>query len=117
MSTPRPELRVGNRLPYVTITCDETRGIPARPGANSSVHVAPMSVSSPMIESAISARFASLESMIGNTPLLAIDYEVGGRRRTIYAKSEQMNFTGSIKDRMALHILRQAYTEGRIHPG
>jgi cysteine synthase len=28
-----------------------------------------------------------------------------------------MNFTGSIKDRMALHILRQAYAEGRIRPG
>ncbi len=55
--------------------------------------------------------------MIGNTPLLAIDYEVRGRRRTIYAKSEQMNFTGSIKDRMALHILRQAYAQGGIRAG
>ena len=28
-----------------------------------------------------------------------------------------MNLTGSIKDRMALHILRQAYAEGRLRPG
>ena len=76
-----------------------------------------MSVTSSIAESAISARFASMESMIGNTPLLAVDYEIRGRRRTIYAKSEQMNFTGSIKDRMALHILRQAYAQGGIRPG
>src|SRR5664279_4906007 len=62
-------------------------------------------------------RLRGLEKLIGNTPLLAIKYEVRGRRRTLYAKSEQMNFTGSIKDRMALHILRQAYAEGRIRPG
>ncbi len=35
----------------------------------------------------------------------------------IYAKSEQVNLTGSIKDRMALHILEQAYTVGAIRPG
>lgn len=51
-------------------------------------------------------RLRALEKLIGNTPLLAIEYKVRGRQRTIYAKSEQMNFTGSIKDRMALHILR-----------
>ena len=28
-----------------------------------------------------------------------------------------MNLTGSIKDRMALHIIRRAYAEGRLHPG
>jgi cysteine synthase len=66
---------------------------------------------------AISDRLRALERLIGNTPLLAIEYEVRGRKRTIYAKSEQMNLTGSIKDRMALHILRKAYAEGHLHPG
>lgn len=75
-----------------------------------------MSLTSLALES-VAARFAGLESLIGNTPLLAIDYKMRGRQRTIYAKCEQMNFTGSIKDRMALHILRQAYAEGRIRPG
>ena len=65
----------------------------------------------------IAGRFRALERLIGNTPLLAIDFEFRGRRRTIYAKSEQMNLTGSIKDRMALYILRQAYAEGRLRPG
>jgi cysteine synthase A len=69
------------------------------------------------IEPAIATRFRSLERLIGNTPLLAIDFELRGRRRTIYAKSEHLNLTGSIKDRMALHILRRAYAEGLLHPG
>jgi len=66
---------------------------------------------------AVTERLQALERLIGNTPLLAIEYETHGRRRTIYAKSEQMNFTGSIKDRMALHILRRAHAEGCIRPG
>ena len=69
------------------------------------------------IEPAIANRIRSLEPLIGNTPLLAIDFEVRGRHRTIYAKSEHLNLTGSIKDRMALHILRRAYAEGHLHPG
>ena len=69
------------------------------------------------LEPAIASRFRALERLIGNTPLLAIDFEFHGRRRTIFAKSEQMNLTGSIKDRMALHILRQAYAEGRLRAG
>ena len=63
------------------------------------------------------ARLHALERLVGNTPLLAIEYEYLGRRRTIYAKSEQMNLTGSIKDRMALHIVKKAYAEGRIRRG
>jgi len=54
--------------------------------------------------------------MIGNTPLLAIEFEYRGRPRVIYAKCEQMNLTGSIKDRMALHILRKAYETGQLLP-
>lgn len=76
-----------------------------------------MSIATPILDSSIRARLQGLERLIGNTPLLAIEYEMQGRQRTIYAKSEQMNFTGSIKDRMALHILRRAYAAGLIHPG
>ncbi|MCK7472443.1 MAG: pyridoxal-phosphate dependent enzyme [Rhodopseudomonas palustris] len=35
----------------------------------------------------------------------------------IYAKAENLNMTGSIKDRMALHILREAYERGVLRPG
>src|SRR5947209_7495745 len=62
-------------------------------------------------------RFRHLGRLVGNTPLLAIQCRVRGRKRVIYAKSEQLSMTGSIKDRMAFYILRRAYMEGRIRPG
>jgi cysteine synthase A len=63
------------------------------------------------------ARVHELSSLIGNTPLLGIDFTFHGRRRTIYAKAEHTNMTGSIKDRMALHILAQGYASGMLRPG
>src|SRR6266571_2487942 len=62
-------------------------------------------------------RFKQLKHMIGNTPMLAIRFAFRGKERVIYAKAEQLNLTGSIKDRMAFHILKKAYEEGRIQPG
>jgi cysteine synthase len=58
-----------------------------------------------------------VESLIGNTPLLAIHCHLRGERRTIFAKAEHLNLTGSIKDRMAFHILRVAYRDGQIRKG
>jgi cysteine synthase A len=55
--------------------------------------------------------------LIGNTPLLAIEIAYRGERRVIHAKAENLNLTGSIKDRMALHILREAYVRGALEPG
>jgi cysteine synthase len=62
-------------------------------------------------------RFAGIRGMVGNTPLLAVRLKFQGAARVVYAKAEQLNLTGSIKDRMALYILERAYREGRIHPG
>jgi len=62
-------------------------------------------------------RFRSLYRLIGNTPILAIRCRFQGRRTTVYAKFEVLNFTGSIKDRMAVRILEDAYVQGRIQPG
>jgi cysteine synthase len=62
-------------------------------------------------------KFRALRRLTGNTPLLGIHFRYRGTTRSIFAKSEQLNMTGSIKDRMALHILRKAYEEGKIHPG
>ncbi len=64
-----------------------------------------------------SMRFESLTPLIGHTPLLKIRYRFGGRERELFAKAEHYNLTGSIKDRVALHILRKAYAEGTIRPG
>jgi cysteine synthase len=65
----------------------------------------------------VDARFRSLRRLIGNTPLLVLDLDYRGERRTIYAKYESLNLTGSIKDRMALHILERAYASGQLAPG
>jgi len=62
-------------------------------------------------------RFRGLRHVIGNTPLLALRFEYRGEPRVLYAKSENINMTGSIKDRMALYILQSAYREGAIKPG
>ena len=58
----------------------------------------------------------ALKNLVGNTPLLAIAFEHRGRPRTVYAKAEHLNLTGSIKDRMALHILDCARAAGRLAP-
>ena len=55
--------------------------------------------------------------MIGNTPLLEIEFLFQGERRVLYAKAENLNMTGSIKDRMAFYILNQAYERGDLKPG
>ena len=70
-----------------------------------------------MIMSDIERKFRGLSHLVGNTPLLAIAFRFRGQRRTIYAKAENLNMTGSIKDRMALYILRQAYARGILRPG
>jgi cysteine synthase len=65
----------------------------------------------------IAARLHGLHRLIGNTPLLAIDFKYRRRIGRVYAKSENLNMTGSVKDRMALHILRRAYERGTLEPG
>jgi cysteine synthase A len=58
-----------------------------------------------------------LSSLIGNTPLLAINFKYKGEERIIYAKAENLNMTGSIKDRMAFHIMEKAIKRGILKPG
>ncbi len=65
----------------------------------------------------MSDRFPGLKSLIGNTPLLKVACTFRGRRRVVYAKAEHLNLTGSVKDRMAFHILRRGYAEGTLKPG
>jgi cysteine synthase len=62
-------------------------------------------------------RFNDIWRLIGNSPLLVINFKYKGKPRVIYAKAEHYNVTGSIKDRMALYILERAYAEGKIKPG
>lgn len=62
-------------------------------------------------------RLTALSRLIGGTPLLEIQCRYRGREHRVYAKHEAYNFTGSIKDRMALYILQRAYASGEIGPG
>lgn len=62
-------------------------------------------------------RFTPLWHMVGNTPMLELEYTYQGRAGRIYVKCEHYNLTGSVKDRMALYILHKAYLEGKITPG
>jgi cysteine synthase A len=64
-----------------------------------------------------SQKLQALARLIGGTPLLEIHCRYRGREHRIYAKHEAYNFTGSIKDRMALYILQRAYASGEIAPG
>jgi cysteine synthase A len=59
----------------------------------------------------------ALEVLIGNTPMLEIHYRLDGRPGRVYAKWEIQNLTGSVKDRMAAHIMRRAYERGDLKPG
>lgn len=54
---------------------------------------------------------------VGNTPLVKLNKVVGPDDATILVKCEYMNPTGSIKDRMAVHILNESLRQGLIKPG
>ncbi|HQW92550.1 MAG TPA: PLP-dependent cysteine synthase family protein [Ferruginibacter sp.] len=51
---------------------------------------------------------------MGNTPMIEILYRYKNVTGKVYVKCEHYNLTGSIKDRMALYILQQAYRSGKI---
>lgn len=59
----------------------------------------------------------NLSAYIGNTPLLSIEYSYKGKSHRVYAKSENLNMTGSIKDRIAFHVINKAYKLGKLAPG
>ena len=49
----------------------------------------------------------NLDRLVGNTPMIKIDYEYGEKQGSIYTKLEYYNYSGSIKDRIALYILQK----------
>ena len=59
-------------------------------------------------------KLKELEGLIGNTPMIGINYRYKGKEGIVYVKCEYYNFSGSIKDRMALYILKEAYKIGAI---
>ena len=54
---------------------------------------------------------------IGRTPLVKLNKVTGPDDATVLAKLEYLNPGGSIKDRMALHIIEKAEREGLLRKG
>lgn len=52
--------------------------------------------------------------LIGNTPMIKISYEFNGKKSSIYSKLEYFNYTGSIKDRIALYIIETEKKNGNL---
>lgn len=61
-------------------------------------------------------KFEQISALIGKTPLLEIRFTYCGKSRRVFAKAEWLNLSGSIKDRVAFHILKEAYRDGTIRP-
>jgi len=60
-------------------------------------------------------------ALVGNTPLVAIAAargpQAGVPRAKVWAKMEQANPAGSVKDRIALAMIEEAERDGRLKPG
>ncbi|WP_265422426.1 cysteine synthase CysM [Aeromonas salmonicida] len=61
--------------------------------------------------------FATLEDLIGNTPLLALRRINPWPDVTLLVKLEGNNPAGSVKDRPALNLIKSAEASGRLLPG
>ena len=61
--------------------------------------------------------YQTIESQIGNTPLVQLQRLPGDTSNTILGKLEGDNPAGSVKDRAALSMIRQAELRGEIKPG
>ncbi|WP_407454106.1 PLP-dependent cysteine synthase family protein [Methanobrevibacter sp.] len=59
----------------------------------------------------------SLEKLIGNTPMIKVNYEFEGKQGSIYTKLEFYNYSGSIKDRMALYLIKKEKENGNLKEG
>jgi cysteine synthase len=63
------------------------------------------------------ARFDSLLDLCGNTPLVGLPRLSPSPEVRLWAKLEDRNPTGSVKDRAALFMVRTAEESGRLRPG
>ncbi|PCJ24559.1 MAG: cysteine synthase B [SAR86 cluster bacterium] len=61
--------------------------------------------------------YNTIETQIGNTPLVKLQRLPGQTSNIIFAKLEGNNPAGSVKDRPALSMIQQAELRGEIQPG
>ncbi|GAA2044786.1 cysteine synthase [Catenulispora yoronensis] len=62
-------------------------------------------------------RYDSLLDSVGRTPLVGLPRLSPSERVRVWAKLEDRNPTGSVKDRVALALIESAEKEGRLTPG
>ncbi len=65
----------------------------------------------------IMGEFPTIESFVGNTPLVRLQRLTAGSGNTFLVKLEGNNPAGSVKDRPALSMIRHAEQRGEIKPG
>lgn len=53
----------------------------------------------------------TFHTLIGNSPMIKINYRYQGELSHVFVKLEYYNISGSIKDRLASYIIEQAYRE------
>ncbi|PWB76474.1 cystathionine beta-synthase [candidate division GN15 bacterium] len=59
----------------------------------------------------------SILELVGNTPLVRLRTGIPENGPQAFVKLEYVNPTGSVKDRMTLHIIRKAINEGKVKRG
>jgi cysteine synthase A len=60
-------------------------------------------------------KIENLQNAFGKTPLVEVNFLYHNLPLKIYAKYEAFNFSGSIKDRIAIHILKHAYINRQLN--
>jgi cysteine synthase A len=60
---------------------------------------------------------SSVLDLIGNTPMVKLNRVTSEGIADVYVKCENMNPSGSLKDRIALEMIREAEAEGKLKPG
>ena len=69
------------------------------------------------MNSSDNTNFPTIESFVGNTPLVRLQRLPGNTSNTILVKLEGNNPAGSVKDRPALSMIQHAESRGEITPG
>ena len=61
--------------------------------------------------------YPTIEDVVGRTPLVRLQRIPGDTSNTILGKLEGNNPAGSVKDRPAMSMIREAESRGAIQPG
>jgi cysteine synthase A len=61
--------------------------------------------------------YSNIINLIGNTPIVKLNYLPGPDAAEVWAKLEGFNPGGSVKDRIALSMIETAELDGRLKPG